>query len=101
MLDEHVKKIVDKEKERFEQEMLLVMDKFAKSFKEISKKNSVEIKAVQFCVNELTKYMYKIVDVNKLKEPEITKKGKKKPKPKLKVVDDDIDNEDDLAEGYL
>jgi len=78
MLDEHVKSIIDKEKERFTREMSLVMKEFIDSLKDFNKKQEKEIKVLHYLITDLTKYMYKIVDVNELKEPVIEKKLKSK-----------------------
>ena len=97
MLDEHVKKMIDKEKDKFEKQILIIIDKFNLSFKQTIKKQAEEIKIVRSLICDLTKLLYKTIDLNKLIEPPVEKVAKKKPKPKI----EDEYNEDDLDNGYL
>ncbi len=102
MLDEHVLRTVEKEKDRFTKEVSSTIASFNKLLKEQMKKNEAEMKKVHSSVGDLTRFMYKIVDINKLKEPELEKKAKKKPE-KIEILEEDDSDEDndEIINGYL
>ena len=96
MLDEYVKKIINKEKERFEEEMSIVMDKFNKGYKDIIKKQAEEIKMIRISIGDMNKFMGKIIDLNELKKPVIVNTVKSKCKAKLKA-----EIKENEGDGYL
>jgi hypothetical protein len=96
MIDEYVKNTVEKEKENFNKEIIKTFDSFNKSIKKLLEKSTEQVKSVHESIGDMTKFMYKVIDLNGLKEPEVEKKPKKKKvkkKPKEKEVEVD--------DGYL
>ncbi len=98
MLDEHVKKTIDKQKEKFSKEMSKMMLDFNKAIKKLMEKQEEEIKKIHSSIGEMTRFMCRIVEVNELKQPEIEKKKVVK-KKKVKAVKEEEEDEGDM--GYL
>lgn len=83
MLDEHIKKTINNEKENFKAEISKSFCEFNKNMKSLLKKNSTEIKTINSSLNDLAKFMNQLIDINKLEMPEIEiKKSKRKSNPK-------------------
>ena len=78
MLDEHIKRKVEIERENFNREIAKTIDNFKKEVAKILKKNSEEIKSIHLSINELTQFIGKVMEANELKQPEIEKKVKPK-----------------------
>ena len=96
MIDEHVKKIIDNQKEVFHKELSDLMKSFTKTLKSTVEKNAEEIENLHRIMGDMTKFMYNIIDLNKLIEPKIDKSNKvnkKRVKPKIE--------EEDNNDGYL
>ena len=96
MIDEHVKKIIDNQKEVFHKELSDLMKSFTKTLKSTVEKNAEEIENLHRIMGDMTNFMYNIIDLNKLIEPKIDKSNKvnkKRVKPKIE--------EEDNNDGYL
>jgi hypothetical protein len=102
MLDEHVKKTVEKEKEKFKEEMAKMISDFNKSVKTFFKKQEEEIKAINCSISEFKKFMFKTIELNQLEVPKVEKKNeKKKAKPKIDENEEDNIDDDVMDNGYL
>lgn len=83
MLDEHIRNTIGKEKEEFKTEMLKSFKTFMGSVKCIMKKDGDEIKQIKLLIGDLSKFMFKLIDMNQLKCPPVEKKKKPATKPKV------------------
>lgn len=93
MLNEHVTRHIDAEKEKFVAEIRKMLDTFAKTQKERLDKISNEIKATNQFISEVKRYVASVIETNELKQPEEKEKPKKAKKAKPKKEEEDM--------GYL
>ncbi len=101
MIDEHVKKIIEKEKERLEQEMTKTMEKFNKGLKETIKKQASEIKLFREFIANLSKLVSKIADFDGIKRSETEKKGKSRTKYSFRKKNEETEDDNNFKDGYL
>lgn len=93
MIDEHIKKTIEKEKDTFSIELVRIMTTHDKAFKKTMAETLETIKEVKETVGGLKKYIDELIKLNKLTQPDPIKKIKKKAQP--------TQEEDESDDGYL
>lgn len=93
MINEHVKKMIDKEKENFKIVVFDVITTFQKTMKEMVKKQAEDMNKMNESIMELVKFTDNLIKLNELKSP-----PKAKPKKSVftKPKDEDDDEDDNI-----
>jgi hypothetical protein len=94
MVDEYLKRTVEKEKESFNKEISKRIADFTRFIRQIMEKNSADIETLKDSFSETISFIYKIIDENKLKK--IKFEPEKKRVKKKKKVKEEFEEEEDI-----